>query len=102
MGGGGVEQDGGWRQLGGCAVGEGVWRFWNCSRDSQSGDGLFTNMTCTWRFGLVLDIVAMDALRDFRYDGIGDFWIGELLGRSLLGDDEQDLLVSAVSWREQS
>ena len=48
---------------------------------------------------LALDLVTMDALHDFRDGRIDDPWIDELLGRSELGGDEQDLLVAAGSWR---
>ena len=86
---GGVERDGGWPQLqrvrftslGGWDVG--VWRFWNCLRDTCSKGGLFTFIGGAYGFGLVLDIVVLDALRDVRAVGTGGFGIDELLVRGL-------------------
>ena len=48
---------------------------------------------------MALDFVTMDALHDFRDGRIDDSWFDELLSRSELGGDEQDLLVAARSWR---
>ena len=100
-----MERDGGWPQLqrvrltslGGWDVG--VWRFWNCLRGMCSKGGLFTFIGGAYGFGLVLDIVVLDALRDVRAVGTGGIGIDALLVRGLPRVVARGLLAAGDSWR---